>query len=579
MFRGDAAHTGLYSAPLGRELAGLQWFVNTDGGVVSSPAVVGDTVWIGSADGKVRALDRESGVVRWTTDLHSPVSSSPAIVEGRVFVSTRGGHIVALRSDSGSVIWNQALGPDRPWHWGHESGDFWTSSVVVSGDLAIVGGGDGNVYALDIHRGTERWRATTGGRVRATPAVADGRVFVGSADGRMYALDLMTGKTRWTFATVGDTLESGHFGYDRRTIQSSAAVAGNSVVFGARDGFVYALSADSGKLQWRYDHKISWINSSPAIADGVVYDGSSDGHFLQALDAKSGTELWRAQIESIIWSSPAVVGDLVVVGDGGGRVRAYDRKSGAVRWIFATGAAIYSSPVPSGKLVIVGSNDGGIYAIRTSDTATVRAVFVDTAGPVKPEPADARTIDYFTKVGYTPLNSAGLGSFLRARIADRTPSVIAFGMDNLPVEVVAEPLPRSLLRQYLDRGGKVVWWGVPPLLLKRDPKTGEPGGLDSFQWEKAGQLLGISVTPTLFDRRMTQPTAAGRRWGLVARWRDSWGIDPAQVSEVLGLDDWGFAASWVKSFGGGPGTGFIRAPTGDAFADYLLSEYRPGGHH
>jgi hypothetical protein len=47
------------------------------------------------------------------------------------------------------------------------------------------------------------------------------------------------------------------------------------------------------------------------------------------------------------------------------------------------------------------------------------------------------------------------------------------------------------------------------------------------------------------------------------------------VTEVSGVDDWRLAASWVKWYGGAPGTGFMRAPTGDALVDYLLAEYRP----
>jgi hypothetical protein len=48
------------------------------------------------------------------------------------------------------------------------------------------------------------------------------------------------------------------------------------------------------------------------------------------------------------------------------------------------------------------------------------------------------------------------------------------------------------------------------------------------------------------------------------------------VSEVLGVDDWGLAAAWVRSYNGGPGTGFVRVNAGDAQAVYLAAEYRPG---
>lgn len=71
-------------------------------------------------------------------------------------------------------------------------------------------------------------------------------------------------------------------------------------------------------------------------------------------------------------------------------------------------------------------------------------------------------------------------------------------------------------------------------------------------------------------------TPTGKRWGLTGRWRDSWAVDAREVSEVLGVDDWGLAAAWVRNYGGQPGTGFVRVNSGDPQAVYLAAEYRPG---
>ena len=61
MFRGGATRSGVYAAPPGKELAGLQWRFLTEGDVVSSPTVVGQTVYVGSGDGRLYALDRAAG--------------------------------------------------------------------------------------------------------------------------------------------------------------------------------------------------------------------------------------------------------------------------------------------------------------------------------------------------------------------------------------------------------------------------------------------------------------------------------------------------------------------------------------
>jgi outer membrane protein assembly factor BamB len=577
MFRGDPRHSGVYPAPIGPQLQGLQWRYETQGSVVGSAAVLGDTVWIGSSDGVMVALDRVTGSARWTADLGSPIASSPAVFAGRVFVGTRDGQYHALESGSGRRLWSASTGPDLRLHWGHESGDVYTSSPVVDGDLVFAGSGDGGVFAFEAATGKRRWRARTGGRVRSSPAVDGDRVYVGSGDGIFYCLDRGTGRERWRYATLGATLESGHFGYDRRTIQSSPLVVDGTVYFGARDGFLYAVSADSGQLRWKFDHRISWVNSSPVLAGGLIYVGSSDGQFVQGVRAATGAEVWRTNVENTVWSSASVAGDLVLIGDGGGHVRALDRETGARRWVFTTGAQVWATPVIAGSLVITGSGDGGVYALRVGPDSVQREVYFDTTGVIKAAPPEITTAQAFIDRGYRVLQTAELIAFLQDRVRDRAPSVVVFALEHLPPEIVTAPLTQSLFRRYLEAGGKVVWNRLPPLLYPRDATTGQRSnkGLSDFQWDAPGRLLGGALAGQLFDQRTAVPTAQGRRWGLTGRWRDAWSIAPESGVEVLALDDWSMAAAWVRPYGGEEGTGFVRGPTDDLRQLYLLAEYRP----
>ena len=53
------------------------------------------------------------------------------------------------------------------------------------------------------------------------------------------------------------------------------------MVFGAGDGFVYALDAFSGKKQWTFK-TAGRVRATPAIANGIVYAGSMDGKFTRS---------------------------------------------------------------------------------------------------------------------------------------------------------------------------------------------------------------------------------------------------------------------------------------------------------
>ena len=57
MFRGNATRSGVFPAPSGQALAGLQWRFMTNGDVISSPVVLGDAVYVGSGDGSLYALE------------------------------------------------------------------------------------------------------------------------------------------------------------------------------------------------------------------------------------------------------------------------------------------------------------------------------------------------------------------------------------------------------------------------------------------------------------------------------------------------------------------------------------------
>jgi hypothetical protein len=60
MFRGDLAHTAVYKSAAPRTLDVVKWKFSTGAYMISSPAIVGDLVYVGSTDGRLYAIDRES---------------------------------------------------------------------------------------------------------------------------------------------------------------------------------------------------------------------------------------------------------------------------------------------------------------------------------------------------------------------------------------------------------------------------------------------------------------------------------------------------------------------------------------
>jgi outer membrane protein assembly factor BamB len=576
-FRGNDLRLGTYPPSTKPQLAGIAWRIYTGGEVIASPTIVDGVVYIGSGNGVMYAMDAATGAKRWSVSLGSAISATAAVDGGSVYVGARDGNFFALSAATGKEIWRFATGAPMELHWGHESGDYWTSSPAVRGGTVVFGGSDGNVYALSAATGKLLWKSPTEGRVHSSPAIDGDNVVIGSFDGTVRCYSLATGKERWKFATTGTTLESKNFGYDRRTVQSSPVIVNGVAVVGARDGFIYAIDVATGKEKWHYDHKISWINSSAAFMDGTLYDASSDAAFVQALDAATGTQKWRYTADAPVWSSPAATGDWLYMGDFVGRLHAISRADGKRQWLLRTGSMILSSPVPFRDLVIVGSTDGAVYGVRTSDIAVQRAVFFDSAYLKAAHVDDpGKTATYFSRRGYTQVDAATLKSWMEARIADKAPSTVVFAVDFAPEAIAGKPYAQSVFRRYLESGGKILWAGLPPALWPRDSAGGPVQSLLAIDWKASGDLLGVNVDEAIFDARGVQATAAGLAWGLTpGHYRDAWSVDVRGVTTVLAQDEWGLAAAWVKNYGGAPGTGFVKVPASDPFVMYLAAEYRP----
>ena len=543
-------------------------------------------VFIGSGDSTLYALDRATGKLVWRFDAGGPVPSSPAVANGLVIAATLGGRIFAVSEATGALRWSMRTGPSLAKNI-HPAGewDLYASSPVVTGSSVLIGASDGNVYALDLTSGKERWRVKTNGKVRATPSVHDGVAVVGSFDGRVYAIDVATGKTRWVHHTTGDSIDLKKAGYDRRAIQSTAAIAGGYVFLGSRDDGFYAIDFATGQRKWRASHGSSWVVASPAVRDGKAYVGSSDGRFIHSIDVATGRELWRTPITMNAIASPVLTGDLLVVGTAQtnaprGELLALESATGAIRWRLPFNDAVWSTPVVVGNELFIGSDDGGVYAIHETNKAIPRlAVYYDSTRSGFAFRAGGRlAFEYFRGVGYQALDADSVTRFMTARIQDGAPSVVVFATSVLPTTVVPVAEDTVLLRRYLDAGGKIVWIGEPIASLVRD-STGRPTAIDLKRTER---LIGVSMESVEYDHNAAYPTATGRQWGLDRWFRGDYPLTPSSQVQPLTLDELGKTTAWVRVYRPDrPGSGFVqlwglgasleRLPYVRAIAEYGLT--------
>lgn len=92
---------------------------------------------------------------------------------------------------------------------------------------------------------------------------------------------------------------------------------------------------------------------------------------LSPQSASQLSQAWRTETASFVFSSPAVSGGRVFVGDGSGKVYAMDLVTGRLIWTYQTGKDVRSSPAVANGIVYIGSNDKNLYALRASDGTLV----------------------------------------------------------------------------------------------------------------------------------------------------------------------------------------------------------------
>jgi len=262
--------------------------------VESTPIVVNGIMITTEPPGSVLALDAETGRILWRYDRKLPsdlriccgsVNRCVAVANYSVFVGTLDAHVVALDIRSGKEIWDTETAP-------HSEGYSKTAAPLVVGQNVIVGvaGGEygirGFVDAYDIDTGQRTWRFNTipaPGEIGIETWPDESWRTGGGPTWMTGTYDASTNLTYWGVGNPGpDFNDSDRKGDNLYT---------NSIV---------ALDADSGALRWHFQFTPIDVhdydaNSVPVVATlpmggkptKVVMIATKNG-FFYVLDANTG---------------------------------------------------------------------------------------------------------------------------------------------------------------------------------------------------------------------------------------------------------------------------------------------------
>lgn len=199
---------------------------------------------------------------------------------------------------------------------------------------------------------SEGWRKKFDAPVTSSPSVCGDRVVFGCRDGNLYAFSA-GGELQWTYKAQGG-------------VGASPLCFGDRVIGADYEGNVFCLNGGDGSRIWNY-RAGERIVSSPQ-SDGRQVIVCTMGGRVIALGPSSGERLWSQKIGESVWATPAVAADHIVAASTDGSLVRFGR-DGSVVWRVAPGGSIHSSPLVMEErdLVVVGTGDSYLFGYSLKD--------------------------------------------------------------------------------------------------------------------------------------------------------------------------------------------------------------------
>jgi outer membrane protein assembly factor BamB len=152
-------------------------------GAPPTAVVIGDddTVYAAATTAIVYALNTNAGGIRWRAVIGSPVTHPPALAHGMLYVGSADGKLTAVEADGCSF-------PLCNTSWSSEVGSEVTAQPAVGGDVVYVGSADGTLRAFDAGGCGDAsicaplWTANAGASVTGL-AIYGGMLYVGTQAG------------------------------------------------------------------------------------------------------------------------------------------------------------------------------------------------------------------------------------------------------------------------------------------------------------------------------------------------------------------------------------------------------------
>jgi outer membrane protein assembly factor BamB len=329
-----------------------------------------------SADtGLLEAWPEGGPALLWTSRDLGRGYSSPAVVGDRLYVLGSDGSQAAalcLDANTGETIWSTPFGEEYRNNWGGGP----RSTPTVDGEDVFVLDGVGNLLCLDRASGQTRWSKNLvsdfGGGVPSwgfceSPLVDGDKVIVTPGGQKcMVALDKRTGDTIWTSSGLSDGAQYAS--------PVKGTVDGVAMYMTMTTGGLVGVSAETGELLWRFENTKNGtaVIPTPIFHEGQVYSTSGYGagcglvRLTAERDGVSAEEVfYNKEMKNQHGGVVLVDGHIYGYSDGGGWV-CQDFQTGEVAWRERAELGKGSIAYADGRLYCYTEGEGTIALVQAT---------------------------------------------------------------------------------------------------------------------------------------------------------------------------------------------------------------------
>ena len=335
-----------------------KWKLRTNGEIRSTLVVHGNQLFLAGGNGVLSCIDKTTGKPIWRTvfdlnavylaerryDFADYYHSTPLIHDNVIYLGSSNGVMRAMKVENGEVLWS------------FKAGDIIHNEPIIVKKKLYFGCFDGNVYALNIADGTLAWKFKSigteifpKGEFNGSPAANDNTIMIGGRDYNAYFLDANTGTAKWNKRFNAWALSF--------KVRDTVVFLGTS-----DDHLLLALDARDGHEIWKTNVKFN-IFSNMTLGPNTIYASTIWGR-LVALDTKTGAIRWTFDADGFKPNH-----DQYFTKDDFFRPDIGRILKSPYEWIAAEYkmGGMWSTPAVVGEEVVITTAEGNVYKLRTTN--------------------------------------------------------------------------------------------------------------------------------------------------------------------------------------------------------------------